>query len=245
MFIQKYLLPGPQVFQKPNEKDQRFMQVEIAGNAGLFTHARRHPQTACLFFHGNGESASEWTELLDRFYRDSTIQIYLVEYRGYAAAGDCIARSEKDLIEDGLACFDAISEKMEIVLWGRSLGGAVAAQIAARRNPSKLILQSTFPRLSYAISRLTGIPEFLGAPIAKLDSFELNTEKALRKVSCPLLILHGAQDEMFPIETAVPRLKCAKGSKVEVLQFEGGHDDDGSIFWHKRIVEFISPSHTY
>ena len=124
----------------------------------------------------------------------------------------------------------------QIVLFGESLGGAVAAWLAAREKPGLLVLASTF----------TSVPDMAAEiypflPVRWLARFHYNTLESLQSVTCPVLIAHSADDEIVPFEQSQQLLQAAPEPK-EFLFLYGGHNS-GFIFmqpeWIKSLGTFM------
>ena len=111
----------------------------------------------------------------------------------------------------------------DIVVVGRSLGGAVAAWLAAEVQPGALVLESTF----------TSIPELAGEiypllPSRLLNRFEYDTEAYLSRVDSPVLIVHGRGDQITPFRHGRALYDSANPPK-EFVELDGGHNDAYSV----------------
>ena len=106
----------------------------------------------------------------------------------------------------------------DIVLFGRSLGGAVAAQLASQVKPGALILESTF---SSARDMARAIYPILSWLIIR--RFELDTVARLGAVSCPVLVLHSRDDEIIPFDLGL-RVYAAAGEPKVFQALRGDHN---------------------
>lgn len=198
------------------------------------TRERDHAARLVVFFHGNGESAGSNIAFV-RHYRDAGFAVLIPEYRGYAgAAGTPL---EAGIVDDAVwfvdrARRDPRVDDQRLVLHGRSLGGGVAAQVALKRPPGALILQSSFTSVaSFARGKL--VPEFLVRSPYRTDA-------ALRTLECPVLILHGTEDTIVPVAHARANAKIARHATL--VEMPGGHNDfphDESAYW-KTIDAFLA-----
>ena len=194
---------------------------------------RQAPAPLVVYFHGNAESASDNFARV-RHYRDAGFAVLLPEYRGYAGAAG--TPTQVGLIEDAEWFIDAMKDRPRVdatrlVLHGRSLGGGVAAQIAARRLPAALILESSFTSVArFARGKL--VPEFLVRSPYRTDA-------VLATLDCPVLILHGTEDTIIPVEHARAIAKLARHATL--VEMAGNHNDfplDEAAYW-RAIDEVI------
>jgi fermentation-respiration switch protein FrsA (DUF1100 family) len=123
-----------------------------------------------------------------------------------------------------------------IILFGESLGGAVAAWLAAREKPGLLVLASTFTSIPNLAAQ---IYPFL--PVRWITRFHYNTLESLQSVTCPVFIAHSPEDEIIPFEHGQQLFQAASAPK-QFLSLEGGHNI-GFIFmqpaWIKSLGAFM------
>jgi len=181
-----------------------------------------------LFFHGNGEIASDYDEAAP-FYHQWGISLLAVDYRGYGKSQG--APSVGTLLSDALTVFDLIhawigeqGRRGPLLVMGRSLGSAPAIEIASRRMEKigGLILESGF---AYSLPLL----ELIGLPVQSLglqekDGFQ-NYQK-IAHITKPTLILHAQFDELIPLHEADILLKNSGARRKEMIIIPGaGHND--------------------
>jgi fermentation-respiration switch protein FrsA (DUF1100 family) len=170
-----------------------------------------------VYFHGNGELIdflpSEFDEL-----RSFGLGVFLVEYPGYGRSEG--APSEASITATALAAFDwtqvqAHVDPRRVVPYGRSLGGAAATIVAARRNSAALVIESTFTSVrSFAHGLL--VPEFIVRD--PFDSLSL-----LADYRGPTLIFHGERDEIIPFVHGQQLASTARLGELHPLPC--GHND--------------------
>lgn len=148
-----------------------------------------------LFFHGNAGTMSDRLENAE-FLRAFGLTVLLLEYRGY---GDSEGRpSEKGLQLDARAALQEARRRAgarPILLFGRSLGGAVAIELAAAEEVDGLVVESSFTSLPDMSGRVLKIP---GARF--LTAYDFDSIHKIGKIEAPLLVIHGANDELVPVE---------------------------------------------
>ncbi|MEN6331267.1 MAG: alpha/beta hydrolase [Smithella sp.] len=179
-----------------------------------------------LFFHGNGEIASDYIDIAGIFWQ-MNIRLICVDYRGYGrSSGDPAASL---MIQDAHDIFKYVysqtSEKEEIlVIMGRSLGSAPALEIAAEYGEQigGLIIESGFAE-TLPLLRTLGIdPDDL--EIKEEDGFA-NKDK-INNFAKPLLIIHAEDDFLIPIVQAEKLYAAAKAPQKKFLKIpNAGHND--------------------
>jgi pimeloyl-ACP methyl ester carboxylesterase len=180
-------------------------------------------QPLILFFHGNGGNISHRLESISIFNR-LNLNVFIIDYRGYGKSKG--KPSEKGTALDARAAWDYVvnHEKIppeKIIIFGRSLGGAVAAQLAASQGieARALILESTF----------TSIPD-IGAeiypflPVRTLSRFQYATIDRIKSIHLPVLIIHSPQDQLIPYKHG-RRLYSAANKPKHFLKISGSHDE--------------------
>ncbi|OGP49865.1 MAG: hypothetical protein A2Y79_02675 [Deltaproteobacteria bacterium RBG_13_43_22] len=181
-----------------------------------------------LFFHGNGEIASDYDEA-GPLYRELGLTLLAMDYRGYGKSQG--SPSVATLLTDGLNLFDQTYEWIQekgrpgpLLIMGRSLGSAPAIDIASKRTEkiAGLIIESGFA-YSLPLLALMGIPvEEMG--IQEKDGFQ-NVPK-IAKVTKPTFILHAQFDELIPLAQADVLLKNSGARRKEMVVVPGaGHND--------------------
>ena len=199
---------------------------------------KRESRGLVIFFHGNAGNISHRLDYL-RMFRDLGIATLIIDYRGYGRSSG--TPSEAGTYLDGAAAWRHATEALgfaagRIVLFGESLGGGVAAQLAEANHPGALVLASTF----------TSVPD-LGAdlypvlPIRMLARIGYGTLARLPQISCPILIVHSRNDDIIPFVHGRRLFEAARQPKL-FLEIEGGHNE-GFVFgreqWIKQLDEFL------
>lgn len=190
--------------------------------ARYFVHP--HPQAVALYCHGNVGTVDKWADLARRLSQQHRLSILVFDYRGYGRSTG--VPYERGILRDAesarrwLATENGI-EPSEIVLIGRSLGGAVAVDLAANGGARGLILESTFSSLPDVAERHAGwlLP-------AWNMTQRLNSAEKIKHYSGPLLQSHGTTDGLIPLSVAQALFENAPGPKRFIVVPGGTHNDD-------------------
>jgi len=192
------------------------------------------PAPLVVFAHGNGELIDDCVGVADE-YRRRGYAVLLPEYRGYGRSGGRPRQAE--ISADLVGLYDmAIAlpeiDRTRVVFHGRSLGGGVAAQLAAVRKPSVLIMQSSFTSIaSFADGML--VPRFV-------VTNPFHTDDVLPTLGVPVLIMHGVDDDIIPVTHGRRLHEITPGSVY--VEMPGHHNDfpvDATAYW-KAIDGFLS-----
>jgi len=188
--------------------------------SGWFVPAEK-PRGVVLFCHGNAGNISHRMDSIRIFHR-LRLSTFIFDYRGYGISKG--KPTEKGIYLDAEAAWRYLTEirhvpRTEIILFGRSLGGAIAARLAQDHSPAALIIESTFTSLPDIAA---DIYPFL--PVRLLARFDYNTRKYIKLVNCPILIVHSRNDEIMPFKHGRQLFEAASEPK-EFLEITGTHND--------------------
>lgn len=218
-------LPSRQVDATPADIGLAFQSVTLrtadgVALAGWFIPAPEARGTL-LYLHGNGGNIGHRLDPIAVFHRQG-LNVFIIDYRGYGASSG--KPSEEGTYQDALAAWNYLTQEKRlaperIVLFGESLGGSIAARLAARHPPAGLIMYASF----------TSMPEIAQAlypmfPAAWLVRYRYDTRAALGGVNCPVLILHSPEDEIIPFSHGQALLEAAREPK-RLVELRGGHND--------------------
>ena len=180
-----------------------------------------HGKYALLFFHGNAGNISHRLDSIKLFH-DLGLSVLIIDYRGYGASEG--RPSEAGTYEDADAAWAYLTETRSlaaenIVIFGRSLGGAIAAWLAARRSPAALIVESAFSSVPELAQDLY---PFL--PARWLSRFNYATREYIAGVTAPVLIVHSRHDEIAPFRHGERIFEAANEPRA-FLELKGSHND--------------------
>ena len=184
----------------------------------------RRPLTL-LFFHGNAENLGACVPLasLTRAYGYS---LMLVDYRGFGRSDG--RPSERGIYLDGEAALDHLRGRREvdplrIVVWGRSIGAAVAVHLAADHGPvSGVVLESPFTSARELLWDGGYWPLYL---LSFFGSYRFDLAGSIGRVQAPVLVVHGTEDEVVPFSLGRKLYEQAQHRKRFRAIEGGGHND--------------------
>lgn len=204
---------------------------------GWFVPARPERATL-LFLHGNAGNISHRLDSL-RIFNQLGFSTFIIDYRGYGQSQGKI--SEQGTYRDAEAAWNYLTQarripRQQIIVFGRSLGGAIAAHVAGRFIPGILILESSFTSVPDMAARLYPL-----VPARLLSRFQYDARKMLESVTSPVLIIHSPDDDIIPFENGQLLFESARTPK-EMLKIRGDHNSgflvSGSLYT-EGISSFI------
>jgi hypothetical protein len=184
-----------------------------------------------LFFHGNAGNISHRLDSIAIFNRLG-LDVLIVDYRGY---GQSTGRpTEAGTYRDAQAAWDYLRQARgvaadRVVIFGRSLGGAVgawlASQLPADETPAAVIIESSFSSGADMARRL--YPIF---PARLLTRLKYPVVEYVARLRCPLLVVHSRDDEIIPYAMGQAVYAAASQPK-SFLELRGDHN---AGFWISR-----------
>jgi fermentation-respiration switch protein FrsA (DUF1100 family) len=207
--------------------------------AGWFVPGRSESRGVALFCHGNAGNISHRLEAIQTFHRLG-LDTFIFDYRGFGESGGKV--SEQGTYMDAAGAWQYLVRTRhvapeDIVIVGRSLGGAIAAWLAQDRTPRALIVEATFSSVPDVGAK--AYPIF---PVRLLSRFRYATAEYVRNVTSPILVVHSRADEMIPIELGRKVFDAANEPK-QFLELQGSHNEGffrSASVYEKGIAEFLA-----
>ena len=217
-------VPGRQLVATPDRIGLEYEEVWLDTSDDVRVHGWFVPGDSTrtlLYFHGNAGNISHRLHTIRQFH-ELGLSVFIIDYRGY---GESRGRpSERGLYRDAEAAWDYLTTDRaipaaEIVVFGRSLGGSLAAWLAAERSPHALVVDSSF----------TSVPDigqdvYPWLPVRLLSRLQHPTREHVTKASCPVLVVHSRDDEIIPFHHGEALFRAANEPK-SFLELRGGHTD--------------------
>lgn len=191
-----------------------------------------------FYLHGNAGDLGDFYDIL-RYFNQNGYAIISYDYPGYGTSSgrstETTAYDSAQVIYDYLVTNLKIAPK-NIILYGQSLGGAIALQLALHNKTAGLVMESAFLSAFRTVTQI---------PIFPLDRF-VNTEK-IHKIRIPLLMIHGTKDYEVPFWQGKSLYKRAPGPKQHYWVDDAKHDTIYVVakekFWQhfNRFVKGLTP----
>ncbi len=183
------------------------------------------PIATLVMSHGNAGNISHRYPIMQALHT-AGFNVFMYDYRGYGRSDG--SPSEDGVYKDGRAAYDVVVLREEvdpkkIILFGTSLGGAVAVEVARQRQVSAIILESTFTSAS-DMARI----HYPFLPAQYFMRTEMNSLENVRDIRVPILFIHGSDDDIVPLALGKKLYEAANDPKEFYEIPEAGHND---IFW--------------
>jgi len=236
--------PTTEILRTPREVglDYQDHYFTTADNVRLHGWFIPHPQASAtmIWFHGNAGNISDRVDNIRLLHDKTRIGIFIFDYRGYGRSPG--RSSEATTYLDGEAAMEFVRSQLKVegknlVIFGRSLGAAVAAEMASRHDSRAVILESPFVSIREMAKAI--LPAL---PIGSLLSAKFDVIDKVGKITAPLLVLHGDQDEIIPFDQG-QRVYAAAREPKQFYRIKGaGHNDTfvtGGDAYYERLRQFI------
>lgn len=221
--------PVKEMSATPADAGLRYENVRIETQdgeriAGWFIPASEGQKRAragtLLFFHGNAGNISHRLVSIDIFHQFG-LDVFIIDYRGFGQSTG--KPSVQGTLVDARAAWNWLRTSKgckpeDVIIFGRSMGGGVAADLAAEVQPAALILESTFTNLhAVAKNMYPYLPVGLFLP-ADYDSIA-----RLRELRSPFLVVHSREDELIPFHLGEALFAAGSAPKA-FLEIHGPHN---------------------
>lgn len=216
-------------------------EVDLGASDGVRIHGWfvGHPQAkvSLLLFHGNAGNLENRREMILRL-RDSPANVLAIDYRGYGKSDG--KPSEEGLYRDARAAYDWVRARtpgLKVVVFGKSLGGGPACELARRVPCDGLIVQSSFTAAPDMASRV--IPFF---PARWFMRTKFDNLAKVPQIPCPKLFIHSRADEIIPFEMGQRLFSAAAPPKEFAWYDDADHNglmERHEAHYYQRIAEFL------
>ncbi len=226
----------------PAEWGLEYDDVSLKAQDGTRLHGwyipRQESDQVLLFFHGNAGNISHRGESVAIFHRLG-LNVFIFDYRGYGHSQG--KPSEEGLYEDARAAWHYLTvtrgiDKADIIIFGRSLGAAVATKLASEVQPRALILESTFSSARDMAKAIFPILSYVA-----IWRFKFDTADYIRGVTSPLLVMHSPEDEIIPFQLGEKVYQAANEPK-RFVSIKGDHNTGflrSQPAYERALGEFI------
>jgi hypothetical protein len=207
------------------EPDVHEHTVQVPGASLSVLHLRLpQPRGVVFFLHGNAGNLAGWFTGID-FYRQANFDLVMPDYRGYGKSTGRIADPQQ-LREDVRAVWDSVAARYagrRVVLYGRSLGTGLAADLA-----EQLTREGRPPHLTVLVSPYSSLrelaAEFYPWVPGGLLRYPLDTARHVPNIGGPVLLVHGERDSLIGVHHSERLLRAAPSARLLVVP-GAGHND--------------------
>jgi fermentation-respiration switch protein FrsA (DUF1100 family) len=234
--------PTREIEQTPADIGLSFDEVTLKTEDGLTIAAWYIPapdaRAVLLFCHGNGGNISHRLDSI-RIFHDLGLSVLIFDYRGYGRSEG--EPTEKGTYLDAEAAWNFLVKDKGIdparmVIFGRSLGSAVAAELAVRKKAGALIIESGFSSIPDL-----GRKYYPYMPVSLITRFHYATIDKVSSLALPKLFIHSPDDEIIPYEQGRRLFEKASEPK-EFLKLQGNHNEGflmSGLFYSNGVEQFI------
>lgn len=224
-----------------------YEDVNLTTGDGVRIHAWHIPgesRTTLLWLHGNAGNIGHRVDNIAVLNRLTGLGVLIIDYRGYGLSEG--SPSEKGLYLDAEAAFQYLTSEVgldpaqDIVLFGRSLGVGVAAEMATRRAVRCVILESGFTSV-VGMAGATRPPWMTGVLLPLIDA-RYDTLSKMTLIESPVMVVHGEQDEIVPFSMARELYEAASDPKRFHAVSGAMHNDvyeRGGAAYFQALNDFI------
>ncbi len=225
-----------------NAKNYGAEEVTFASTDGTQLHGwywqHSSPRGYLLYCHGNGDCVGYLGDYLSELSVRHRVSVFVFDYRGYGRSQG--SPGELGVLQDGAAARDwlaarAAIDPKDIILMGRSLGGAVCVDLAANSGARGLILQNTFTSLPDA-----GASIYWFLPVRLLMRNQYRSIEKIGRYDGPVLQSHGNKDSIVPFELGQKLFEAAPGPKRFFTLKGGDHNDPEPEAYADVFEEFLT-----
>lgn len=216
--------PIKDLHEAPSTWGMDFENLSIVTEDDVRLHAwfvpQRDSDKTLLFFHGNAGNISHRGDSI-KIFHDLGLNVLIFDYRGYGQSEG--KPTEAGLYKDARAAWNYLTQtrgisNQQIVLFGRSLGGVVAAKLATEVDAGAIILESTFSSARDMAQELFPILSYV-IPLR----FNFDSAQFIQEVDSPVLVIHSTEDEIIPYAQGRKIFEAANQPK-QLLEISGDHN---------------------
>lgn len=236
-------LPGRELVATPRDAGFQYDDVNFNTTDGLSLHGwyvnARNPRGTVLFLHGNAGNISHRLDSIAIFH-ELEFDTFIIDYRGYGQSEG--TPGEEGTYLDAEAAWQYLlaergRDPARIVVFGRSLGGAVAARLVTNHEPAALIIESSF---TSAVEMAARLYPFM--PVSLITRLRYPVIDFVARTTCPVLIVHSRNDEIIPFAMGEALYEAAPAPKA-FLELAGDHNNGFLLVrdrYRRELEQFIS-----
>ena len=214
--------------------EEKFVETEKGANISYLHFQVDNPKGVVIYLKGNTKSIKGWGKFAIDFTRLG-YEVVMMDYRGFGKSTG--KRTVEAMKRDSQFIYNIVKKEFsedKIIVYGRSLGSGFAARLTSKNNPRLLILTSPLYSLLRTIHRY--LPFMPAKPFLR---YNIPTFQYLKNVRCPIKIIHGSDDRLVPINTAVDLSEINPDLTRLYVVLRAGHIDIHQFEEYHRVMEEI------
>lgn len=219
-FFRPEILPKSFQYRYPFPFDEVHFEMEDGGYINGLHFKVPNAKGVVYYLKGNSKSVKGWGKFAKDFVSKGH-DFFMVDYRGMGKSSG--RRTEATLFNDAQHIYRWLKGKYaedKIVVYGRSMGSGIATRIASWNHPKMLILDSPYFSFFHQTRRYGFI-----LPLRWLLKYQIRTDQFIRKVACPVFIVHGRKDRLIPFSQS-KKLKEEAPGRVQLFPVDNaGHNN--------------------
>lgn len=196
------------------------------------------PDSVCkgvvLYFHGNRKNIERYAPYAINFTKNN-YEVWMIDYPGYGKSAG--KRTEQIMYDDASILYQmarARFSKDSIIIYGKSLGTGVAAQLASIKDCKRLLLETPYRNMD----ALMGHYAFM-YPVSWMVKYHFPTHLYFEKIKVPITLFHGTKDEVIPYNHSVKLSKEKAGVQLITIE-KGKHNNlNDSPFFHQLLDSLL------
>ena len=239
--------PTREITNTPDDLGMHFEEVYFPAADGTQLHGWFIPgrgDDTLVWFHGNAANISNRVYNIMLLYQHVGANVFIFDYRGYGRSDG--KPSEKGLYSDGEGVLEYLRSRDDIdhdrlVLFGRSLGGCIVAELAMRHRVKAVIIESSFTSSDALARHLRPVLTILLRPWMLVRS-RFDSLSKMPRIHSPVMVVHGDKDVTVPIHMGRELFNAANEPK-RFYEIKGATHDDthivGGEAYFKALRDFI------
>lgn len=204
-------------------------------------------QKTVIFLNGRGHNSSKCFEKFVELQKKVPVNILMVDYRGFGRSSG--TPTFNGLVSDAEAMYNFLRKEKglkvdDISIFGASLGGGVAIQLAKRKEVNALVIQSSFTSIEDVAGDIMSsvLPDVLIDAVTPLVVTKFNSQETIKEVKAKqLLIIHGTNDKVIPYKHGVSLFREAKKANLKpiFIKLKGAEHTNCTDFYDDDCIKLF------
>ncbi|MDX2068933.1 MAG: alpha/beta fold hydrolase [Haliscomenobacter sp.] len=235
-FFRPEMLPKNFEYRYPFPFTEHTFEMEDGGVINALQFKVPNSQGVVFYLKGNSRSLKGWGKFAKDFVSKG-YDFFMIDYRGFGKSKG--RRTESILLNDAQTVYKWLSKEYpehQIIIYGRSLGSGIGARLASWNDPRMLILDSPYFSFYHQIRQYGW-----WLPLRYLLRYHLRSDQFIKKVTCPIYIIHGNKDRLISYAQG-KRLHEISADRSTLITIEGGGHNNLPNFpeYHEHLYDILN-----